>query len=73
MVFPGFVSHVAPTSRRGALQGEALALGTWRVRLRPAANGAGRPRGSAELELFVVGVGEKSPGKTIGKWWFNGG
>ena len=58
-------SHVAPTSRRGALQGEALALGTWRVRLRPA-NGAGRPRGSAELELFVVGVGEKKPWENHG-------
>ena len=43
-------------SRHGTLQGEAIALGSWRVALHPEAYSApGEPRGKAEMELFVVG------------------
>ena len=45
-------------ARQGSLQGDAMAVGTWRVALHPMAYAApGAPRGKAELELFVVGHG----------------
>jgi hypothetical protein len=58
-IFPWFHAINASfllLSRHGSLQGEAIALGSWRVALHPAAYSApGEPRGKAEMELFVVG------------------
>ena len=71
--FPTFSLRFLPRfgARHGSLQGEAMAVGSWRVALHPMELALPGPRGEAEMELFVVGA--TATAARVGEGWEKGG